>query len=229
MGAKEQTKNRVAIAGQVRDAETKLPIPGVLVEITVTGKPEFNSWLNLYALQYGDNWQKMFKRPDRTLTAIDGCFYFLNLPDGEYELSIYRANAVTFNGTKEDQRLLTNPFNIQINLKKAEDNKYKWQSIDIALLTIKGKITGNNSQKLAKALVQVKDRSASTLSDSNGEYSLSIQNAPKSPTVQVYAPGYDPASQDVKFSEDEVKKGEVEKIFNFSLIPKVMPKAEQAS
>lgn len=104
MVVKEQTRNRVAIAGQVRDAETKLAIPGVLVEIA--NMPDsFKNWLNLHALQYGKSWQNMVKRLDRTITAIDGCFCFTNLPNGDYELSIYRANTVTRNITKEDANL----------------------------------------------------------------------------------------------------------------------------
>lgn len=85
MSAKEQTKNRVAIAGRVIDAETKLAIPGVLVKITQMPE-KFKNWLDLHALQYGKSWEKMVKRPDKTLTAVDGCFCFINLPDGEYTL-----------------------------------------------------------------------------------------------------------------------------------------------
>jgi hypothetical protein len=92
MSAKEQTKNRVAIAGQVRDAETKLAIPGASVEITKM--PErFKNWLDLHALQYGKSWEKMVKRRDKTLTAVDGCFCFINLPDGEYTLLTIQVSA----------------------------------------------------------------------------------------------------------------------------------------
>ncbi|MBD1887682.1 hypothetical protein [Microcoleus vaginatus] len=85
MSAKEQTKNRVAIAGRVIDAETKLAIPGALVEITKM--PErFKNWLDLHALQYAKSWEKMVERPDQTLTVVDGCFSFINLPEGKYTL-----------------------------------------------------------------------------------------------------------------------------------------------
>ncbi|MFB2971826.1 carboxypeptidase-like regulatory domain-containing protein [Aerosakkonema sp. BLCC-F183] len=91
MSAKEQTKNRLAIAGQVIDADTKLAIPGVLVKISQM-PDKFKNWLDLHALQYGKNWEKMQQRPDRTLTGIDGYFYFINLPDGDYELTVYKTN-----------------------------------------------------------------------------------------------------------------------------------------
>ncbi|MEG3925656.1 MULTISPECIES: carboxypeptidase regulatory-like domain-containing protein [unclassified Microcoleus] len=83
MSAKEQTKNRVAIAGQVIDAKTNLAIAGALVEVGQK-QGKFKNWLDLHALQYAKSWEKMVERPDRTLTAIDGCFSFINLPDGEY-------------------------------------------------------------------------------------------------------------------------------------------------
>ncbi|MEG4166565.1 MULTISPECIES: carboxypeptidase regulatory-like domain-containing protein [unclassified Microcoleus] len=92
MSAKEQTKNRVAIAGQVIDAETEVAIPGVLVEITQMPE-KFKNWLDLHALQYGKSWEKIVKRPDKTLTAVDGCFCLINLPDGEYTLLTIQVSA----------------------------------------------------------------------------------------------------------------------------------------
>jgi hypothetical protein len=38
----------------------------------------------------------MVKRPDRTLTAIDGCFGFINFPDGEYTSSVSFPGANSF-------------------------------------------------------------------------------------------------------------------------------------
>lgn len=227
MEAKEQTKNRLAIAGQVSNNETQLPISGVLVEIDQM-QGEFKNWLNLHALQYGKSWGKMLKRPDRTLTTINGCFYFINLPDGDYNLSLYRANAVISNGTKQDERLLTDPFNIEIALRGI--NEYIWQPIVLRTIkfTISGEIIDENkdSRKVANARVQIKGRLASVLSNMEGKYHLNIeQNAFKSPTVEVYASGYKPFSENVNFSEEEVKDGKLNKNANLKLIQQ----AEQSS
>ena len=76
---------RVAIAGQVIDATTQRPIAGARVELG--DMPEhFQQRLRLKALQYGDRWEGLQARCDRTHTAPDGLFYFTNLPEGHYTL-----------------------------------------------------------------------------------------------------------------------------------------------
>ena len=129
MSAKEQTKNRVAIAGQVRDAESKLAIAGALVEVSQK-QGKFKNWLDLHALQYAKSWEKMVKRPDKTLTAVDGCFCFINLPDGEYTLS------VSIPGTKTSYGKLDKKVTVSSN-----GNSDKIIVIDLPPTGIKGQIT----------------------------------------------------------------------------------------
>ncbi|WP_424094760.1 carboxypeptidase-like regulatory domain-containing protein [Moorena producens] len=82
----EAIRHQVAIAGQVKDAETKQVIPGAVVEIA--DMPEsLKSKLDLLAGLYGDDWEKRVERPDRTRTRVDGYFYFQDLPDGSYTLT----------------------------------------------------------------------------------------------------------------------------------------------
>ncbi len=76
----------VAIAGRVVEAKTGKVIVGAMVKII--GMPEaFQTRLKLKKLQYGDKkWEKMSERIDCKITALDGYFYFVNLPAGDYVL-----------------------------------------------------------------------------------------------------------------------------------------------
>lgn len=102
MGAKEQTKNRVAIAGQLSNAQTGEVIHRARVEITKM-PDSFKNWLMLHAMQYGANWEIMVERPDRTQSAIDGHFHFLDLPDGDYTLTASLPGTGTRYGVVEKQ------------------------------------------------------------------------------------------------------------------------------
>jgi hypothetical protein len=82
------TIHRVTIAGRVIDPDTDQPISSALVELTSVPNG-FRQRLALKGLQYGDRWQEMCNRPDRSLTAIDGFFYFVDLPDGKYQLAAF--------------------------------------------------------------------------------------------------------------------------------------------
>jgi len=123
MSAKEQTKNRVAITGQIKDAETKLAIPGALVEISQMPE-EFKNWLDLQALQYGKSWEKRLKRPDRTITATDGCFYFLDLPDGGYKLTVSLPSAGTRYGVANSE---------PIQVVDSKNGKINWSDVGLNL------------------------------------------------------------------------------------------------
>ena len=79
------------------------------------------------------------KRPDKTLTAVDGCFCFINLPDGEYTLRLYKVNATTHIFTNENEIFCTKIPDNKISKK----DKHRWEDIFInvdIIPTIKGKI-----------------------------------------------------------------------------------------
>lgn len=79
--------HEVAIAGKVIDPKTNVGVAGASVSIT-SMPAAFASRLALRALSYGSKWDAMTSRPDRTVTAHDGVFCFLDLPDGAYTVAI---------------------------------------------------------------------------------------------------------------------------------------------
>ncbi|MGG6297727.1 carboxypeptidase-like regulatory domain-containing protein [Leptolyngbya sp. AN02str] len=80
-----KTGQRVTIAGQVIDTAQQ-PIAGARVEIT-QAPAAFTQRLALKAMPYGDRWEHLQERCDRTHTAPDGLFYFTDVPPGHYTLT----------------------------------------------------------------------------------------------------------------------------------------------
>ena len=80
-------RHQVSIAGRVIDAGTGKPVAHAVVYMSGEVPKAFDTKLAIRALTYGDRWHGTLKRPDRTSTRPDGLFYFLDLPDGKYELS----------------------------------------------------------------------------------------------------------------------------------------------
>ena len=77
--------SQIAIAGRVLRGGN--PISGAIVEIE--SSPEsFQAILSMKAMKYGSQWENMSDRPDRKITASDGYFFFVNLPDGSYSLKV---------------------------------------------------------------------------------------------------------------------------------------------
>lgn len=84
--------HRAAIAGKVSDALSKRPVAGALASIT-EGPPAYGRWLALQAAQAPQKSSNAraaaaAQRPDQARTAADGCFCFVDLPDGDYTVSI---------------------------------------------------------------------------------------------------------------------------------------------
>jgi hypothetical protein len=80
-------RHQVAIAGLVSDANTSGAIERALVQIS-SAPDVFTDWLALRRLQFGASWNGLPSRPDLTYSRSDGLFYFLDLPDGTYTVSV---------------------------------------------------------------------------------------------------------------------------------------------
>ena len=200
----EKIRHQVAIAGGVTDAQTERAIRGARVEIT-DAPAEFKEWLEVRAIQYGDRWGGMAERPDRTRTAADGHFHFLDLPDGDYTLSASLPGAGSRYGVEETT----------VTVSRDGDNITVARPIHIALspttvkgtITVKGKIMDQNSQPVVVAVVMaqvnVKGSGERAFSNGCGEYLLTGLEASekKERTLEVSAQGYRPATKTVTLSK----------------------------
>jgi hypothetical protein len=215
-------RHQVAIAGQVTDAETTQAISGARVEIT-TMPDKFKTWLALHSMQYGSKWEQMVERPDRKRTAVDGFFYFLDLPDGEYILTASLQSAGTRYGQTSTEPITVSRQDGNINA--------SWETggnlnVVIALqpTAIKGTITDSSNQAVVMAKVQVEGSPEHTFSDSKGCYLLIGLEAPSQRSVNVFvtALGYEfqPCPP-----QTEITRGCV-KTQNFRLVEKAKQQSE---
>ena len=81
----EIIRHQVAICGRVLD-ESGGMVRGVRVTI-ISMNEEFRTRVSTAASAAEKKWDDLDERPDRTVTRVDGVFYFLDLPAGPYSLS----------------------------------------------------------------------------------------------------------------------------------------------
>lgn len=167
----------------------------------ITNAPEeFAKWLNLKSLQYGNQWQAMVERPDRTRTAVDGHFHFLDLPNGEYSLTASLPGA----GKRYNTAL------VSVTVSRQNNDKIIMATADIALppTTLKGKISDPNGDPVYLAEVWVNRSTESAYSNQQGQYLLMELEASEKQkrTIMVSAPGYELAAQEVLLSQAGAEK-----------------------
>jgi hypothetical protein len=183
----QPSRHHVAIAGQVSDAETGQVIAGARVELTQV--PEsFQKRLALQALQHGDRWATLSRRPDRTDTALDGFFYFTDLPASSYGLTIALAPAGTRYGTAQATVTVSSPGT-------------RLQPIAIALppTSLKGQIQNARGEPIEMATIRLEGSSEQTLSADQGRYLLTaLEASPVERTVTAIAQGYATQSQTIQ-------------------------------
>lgn len=178
-------RHHVAIAGQVTDAQTGKIIAGALVAITAAPAP-FTDRLSLQQKQYGDQWETMVERPDRTRTRADGHFHFMDLPAGQYTLAASLPGQGTRYGTAQATVTVALDANGNIRLVTT--------AIVLAPTTLKGRITAQAANEpepvpVFMARIGVKGSGESTFSDKEGNYRL-IGLEVGTRTVQVVVKGY---------------------------------------
>ena len=190
----EATRHQVALAGQVTDEQTGRAIRGVRVEIT-SAPSTFQEWLNERKKQYGDRWDSMNEREDRTRTVPDGHFRFIDLPDGQYTLTVSLPGVGSRYSTAQLVVIVTRDDKGNINMAQA----------DIALppTTIKGKISEQSAESVPMAEVRVKGSGERVFSNSKGEYLMAGLEKGKR-TVLVSAQGFKVASQTAQLNTGAV-------------------------
>ena len=188
----EIVRRRVALAGCVVDAGTGKPVQGAVVAIT--GMPDaFKKRLEVAAQPYGNRWNTMLERPDRTRTRPDGLFYFLGLPDGKYGLIASIPGCGGRYGTVEESATVS---------RNADgDTKIALVKCVLPPTLVKGKITASGRKTgVALARVRIKGSGERVFSDAQGQY-IVVGIEPGKRTLLVSAQGYRAESQECTLGE----------------------------
>ena len=132
-------------------------------------------------------------RPDRTRTAADGHFHFLDLPDGNYAVTASLPEAGSRYGTAEVK-----------NLPVSRDGEgriaWAWTEVKLPPTTISGKVTNQSASPVKLAVVRVKGSGENAFTDDTGEYRLTALEIGKR-TVSASAPGFKAAPKVVQLGE----------------------------
>lgn len=174
-------RHQVAIAGRVINAKTQVAIASA--QITLIEIPEkLRTILQLKALQYGQAWEQMPQRPDRTYSRKDGYYFFRDLPEGNYKLEAVLPNKGTRYGS----------VNQRVTLETDHANRAVIH-VDLLLPTtgLQGKITAPENEKFM-AKVQIQGQGDYALTNADGEYLLTgVEAGQKEVTLMISASGYE--------------------------------------
>lgn len=195
----ERVQSRVAIAGRVTNKQTGKAIAGV--QVTITEAPEaFTTWLQFKSLEQGNRWNFTAEPPDRTRTAVDGHFHFLDLPEGEYSLTAALPDA--------GKRYANAQITVTVPCQAEDKTSITIADMMLPPTTLKGKISDQNADPVVLATVQIKHGTDSTFSNQEGQYLLLGLEASETyeQTVMVSAQGYQPTSRKVVFSQPGIEK-----------------------
>jgi hypothetical protein len=181
-------RHRVAIAGRVIDGGTAKPIVDAVVSLS--GMPAvFEQKLAMSSLMYGKRWNTLQQRPDRTRSREGGLFYFLDLPDGTYNLIASIPNYGNRYGTAQQSAV--------ISRNKKGDAKISFVNLTLPPTAVSGKIIGpGHKTGVVLAEVRVKGSGERTFTNEEGQYTVAGIE-PGKRVLLVSAQGYRPQSQPV--------------------------------
>jgi hypothetical protein len=188
-----EVRRQVAIAGRVIDGDTRKPLAGALVNLVGELPPAMRRLLATKERQYGARWNDMTERPDRALTAADGLFYFMDLPDGNYTIAVSLAGAGKRYGSGQGSAVVSR--DAQHNVRR--DFPKMFLEIALRATSVQGKV--NDSTRgggVAMAEVRVQGSGEHAFSDSIGRYVLAAIE-PGKRTLVVTAQGYPRVKQEV--------------------------------
>jgi hypothetical protein len=180
--------NRVSIWGRVIDAVTQKPIAGA--DVMLTRVPAtFAKTLEHLAKYAGYEWTIRTQRPDRTRSRADGLFYFLALPDGDYEIRALLPNCGRRYGEVTQK----------IKVSGGDENrsgqdvlKGMWVGLALQPTVIRGRIyDAAKKAGVVMAEVRLKGSGERTFSGPRGDFTLGPVEASKSKrTLECFAQGY---------------------------------------
>jgi hypothetical protein len=155
--------HQAAVAGRVVEAATGRPVGGA--QVTLSGGPApFGELLALSAMRYGAAWPTMTERADRTRTAADGHFVFLDLPDGQY--------TVTAGLPQRGVRYGTTQAMVQIGRDGDGVIAIVHIDLELAATSIAGQVTAVGGGPIMMAAVTLEGSGEEVLSDAQGRYML---------------------------------------------------------
>ncbi|MBD1873781.1 carboxypeptidase regulatory-like domain-containing protein [Nodosilinea sp. FACHB-131] len=195
------TKRRqVAIAGRVVEALTQRAIAGAVVTIN-QAPPAFQQRLRLKQLTVGD---RPIEGLSQVVSAIDGCFHFLDLPVGTYTLT------ASLPGTGTCYSTVTTP-ELTVALNSEGQAEPAIAPITLPTTALTGTIT-HNKKPVCMARIQVEGSSPAVFSNAEGSYLLTgLEVWPAGepgqalrPRVQVFAKGYPTLVQGVQLKQGGV-------------------------
>lgn len=189
-------RHQVAIAGQVTDAQTGQALAGAQVVIS-TAPSEFTVRLQLRAKQSQTIWETLVERLDRTQTAQDGHFHFIDLPVGQYTLTASLPGAGNRYGTANVQ------VKVSLSDTASDPDKRVLTTANIAVpsTTLTGHITSaGTTQPVFLAKVRVQGSGEQAFSDATGRYLLAgLEIGTR--TVEIAAQGYKTNNQIVQLRQ----------------------------
>jgi hypothetical protein len=127
----------------------------------------------------------------QTVTRGNGLFYFLDLPDGTYEVRAFLPGSGTRRGAAKKQ----------VKVSRDDQGNIRMEFLDLPLTatSIRGTVNGPGKDRVMLAQVRLKGSGEQTFTDRDGRFFFSEVEAGNR-TVQVVAQGYKPASKVVRVS-----------------------------